>query len=130
MNNLTIRILVLNNPKEFQSNIYNNIEKLPVSVTYQYDFYTDVTIEKGKFDNYDLCIILEKEDNLEKDIELCKRCRNLTDRPLLVLGKSDAKMAVEFLKSGVDDYIRIPISKSAFEALLYAHYRREHRNCK
>lgn len=82
-------------------------------------------IEKKEFDNYALCIFLIRKNDYGRDIELCKKYRELTDKPLLILGKSDTKMAVDFLKSGADDYIRIPIPKNIFETLLYAHYRRE-----
>lgn len=94
-------------------------------INFQYDFYTDTMIEKKEFDNYALCIFLIRKNDYGRDIELCKKYRELTDKPLLILGKSDTKMAVDFLKSGADDYIRIPIPKNIFETLLYAHYRRE-----
>ena len=125
MENLVIRILVLSEKKEFWRNIYNSTGSFTVLVDFQYDFYTDTTIEKKEFDNYALCIVLASKNDYDKDIELCKRYRELTDKPLLILGDSDTKMAVDFLKSGAADYIRIPISKNTFEILLYAHYRRE-----
>lgn len=125
MENLNIRILVFSEKKEFWNNIYNNVESYTVLAEFQYDFYTDTMIGKNKIDNYDLCILLTRKNNYDKDIELCKKYRNLTDKPLLVFGRSDIKMAVDFFKSGADDYIRIPISKNTFETLLYAHYRRE-----
>lgn len=125
MENLVIKILVFSGEKEFWCNIYNSTETSTALVNFQYDFRTDIMIEKKEFDTYALCIVLARKNDCDKNIELCKRYRKLTDKPLLILGKSDTRMAVDFLKSGADDYIRMPIPKNTFETLLYAHYRRE-----
>lgn len=117
-----VNILVVDDQEE----ILNLLGKYLEREGYNVDKASDgeeglISFKKKKYDLIILDVMMPKVDG----IEVCKRLRNETNAPIIMLtAKDDEIDKVLGLRIGADDYITKPFSMNEFVARINAHLRR------
>ncbi len=109
-----------------QEEILNLLGKYLEREGYNVDMASDgeeglICFKKKKYDLIILDVMMPKVDG----IEVCKKLRNETNAPIIMLtAKDDEIDKVLGLRIGADDYITKPFSMNEFVARINAHLRR------
>ena len=125
-NRKELKIALLGKKELLKEYVYHDSTTGNLETPYKYQFDNISTENYARIRNDNISIILVK-DEIEEIILLCKRCREITDNPIIILGKPEDEYAVKLLEVGADDYIKAPISKRVLDILIYTHIRRENR---
>lgn len=117
-----IRILVVDDEVEILNLLIKYLEREGYNVDSASDGQEGLLLfRKNKYDLIILDVMMPKIDG----IELCKRLRNETNAPIVMLtAKDDEIDKVLGLRIGADDYITKPFSMTEFVARINAHLRR------
>lgn len=123
-----IKIVLVGKKELLKKYVYNDSTTGDLEMPYKYKFDNISAENYAHIRNHDISIILA-DDEIEEIILLCKKCREIIDNPIIILGKPKEEYAVKLLEAGADDYIKAPISKRVLDILIYTHIRRENRFC-
>lgn len=117
-----IKILVVDDEVEILNLLIKYLEREGYNVDSASDGQEGLQLfRKNKYDLIILDVMMPKIDG----IELCKRLRNETNAPIVMLtAKDDEIDKVLGLRIGADDYITKPFSMTEFVARINAHLRR------
>lgn len=121
-----IKIALLGKKELLKEYVYNNSTTVDLEMLYKYQFRNISAENYTQIRNDNMTIILA-DDAIEENILLCKKCREITDNLIIILGKSRDEYAVKLLQVGADDYIKAPISRRVLDILIYTYIRRENR---
>lgn len=121
-----IKIALLGKKELLKEYVYSDSNIGDLETPYKYQFSNISAENYTQIRNDNMTIILA-DDAIEENILLCRKCREITDNLIIILGKARNEYAVKLLQVGADDYIKAPISRRVLGILIYAHIRRENR---